>query len=93
MDFLQVALVLLIVLLGVLLSILGLQVFLILKDLRGSLERLDKFIQSVSQVTSDLEKPLAAVADVTEAVTNTAKIVKSLGIRGAKSAKRSFKRK
>lgn len=46
MDLLQVALVFLILLLAVFLSVLGIQVFYILKDLKRSLERFEEVIGS-----------------------------------------------
>lgn len=41
MDFLQLALILLIIILGIFLSISGVQVFFILKDLKKALDRLN----------------------------------------------------
>lgn len=46
MDFLQIALILLIVLMAIFLSITGFQVFLILKDLKKALHRLNAIIYS-----------------------------------------------
>lgn len=60
MDFLQIALVFLILLLGIMLSVLGLQVFLILKDLRKSLDKIDLLL--------DIEKPVKAAVELTEVV-------------------------
>ena len=54
MDFLQVALILLIVVLGVFLSILGIQVFFILKDLRRSLNKLDEVLNDAQNIAYDL---------------------------------------
>ncbi len=71
MDILQVALVLLIMLLGVLLSILGFQVFLILKDLRKSLDKLD-------MVLSDVKKPAIETSVKTVQKIATAKQIKRL---------------
>lgn len=68
MDFLQLALVLLILLLGIMLSVLGLQVFLILKDLRKSLDKIDLLLGSTQKVAADIEKPVKAVVELTEAV-------------------------
>lgn len=84
MDFLQLALVLLILLLGIMLSVLGLQVFLILKDLRKSLDKIDFLL--------DIEKPVKAAAELTQVVEGGVKVVKHLGNRSTKSAKRLFKR-
>lgn len=91
MDFLQIALVLLILLLGVMLSILGLQVFFILKDLRRSLDKLDNVLDNATEITEDLEKPARAAAEVTQAMETGVKAVRSLA--KAKTAKRLFRRR
>ena len=46
MDFLQVALILLIILLAIFLSITGLQVFFILRELKKALDNLNKILQT-----------------------------------------------
>lgn len=46
MDFLQVALIFLIILLGIFLSITGAQVFLILKDLKKTLSNINNILNS-----------------------------------------------
>ena len=46
MDLLQIALILLIVLLGVFLSITGVQVFFILRDLRKALDNLNSVLKT-----------------------------------------------
>lgn len=50
MDFLQIALIFLIMLLAVFLSVLGIQVFFILKDLKTSLDKLDKILDETTPV-------------------------------------------
>ena len=61
MDILQIALVFLIILLSVFLSILGLQVFLILRDLRKDLNKLDRFVRN--EITQAHEVESAPVAE------------------------------
>lgn len=59
MDFLQIALILLIVLMAIFLSITGFQVFLILKDLKKALHRLNAIIYSEDKQSlrsTDLKK-------------------------------------
>ena len=46
MDFLQVALIFLIILLGIFLSITGAQVFLILKDLKKTLNNINRILNT-----------------------------------------------
>lgn len=83
MDILQVALVLLILFLAGMLAVLGLQVFFILKDLRKSLDKIDLLID-------DVEKPVKAAAQVTQAVENGVRAMKR--ITQVKPAKKFFKR-
>ena len=56
MDILQIALVFLIILLSIFLSILGLQVFLILRDLRKDLNKLDRFIRAEVRESHEMER-------------------------------------
>jgi hypothetical protein len=76
MDFLQIALVFLILLLAVFLSILGIQVFFILKDLKKSLDKVDLILGSAQETAQNLEKPVKAVAEVAE---TGAKVAMALG--------------
>lgn len=55
MDYLQIALILLIVLLGIFLSITGAQVFFILRDLKKALDNMNKFLQT-DEVKTKLEE-------------------------------------
>lgn len=60
MDFLQLALILLIIVLGIFLSITGIQVFFILKDLKRALDRLNVAIgneEMVEKVKQQVKKP------------------------------------
>lgn len=92
MDLLQIALVLLIVLLGVFLAILGIQVFFILKDLRKSLDKIDLLMSDAHIIASDLERPLKTVSDVAQAASVGAKALKEAVQKPAKPARRLFKR-
>ncbi|MBI4040068.1 hypothetical protein HY389_01800 [Candidatus Daviesbacteria bacterium] len=84
MDFLQIALVGLILLLAVMLTVLGSQVFFILKDLKKSLDKLDLIL-------GEVEKPTRVAAEVAEVVEVGAKAVKKI-IRETKSSRRLFHR-
>ncbi len=64
MDLLQIALIFLIVLLSVFLSITGFYVFLILRDLKRALDRLNRVLQTGEQIAEDVEKPVAAAANL-----------------------------
>jgi hypothetical protein len=89
MDIIQVALVLLILLLGIFLSILGVQVFFILKDLKKALDKLDVILGDAQVMVEDIQKPVKAMANISEAVDEGAKALKSL----SKPAKKLFFRR
>lgn len=61
MDFLQIALILFILILTVMLTILGLQVFFILNTLKKALTRLDQFIGEVEEVAKEVGQAGQAV--------------------------------
>ncbi len=62
MDLLQVSLIFLILLLSIFLAITGFYVFLILRDLKKALDRLNKVLQTTDEIAQDIEKPVAAAA-------------------------------
>lgn len=98
MDFLQVALIFLIALLSILLTVLGIQVFFILKDLKKSLEKFDHLMDSTQVIEDNVAKPVAAVAEVAQAVETGARVVNAITSKIAASkndkpaSKRFFKK-
>ena len=86
MDFLQIALILLILLLSVFLTITGIQVFFILRDLKKALDRLNNVLQTGQDLAHDVEKPVEAAANLVGAFK---KIVK----REPKSKQKRFYKK
>lgn len=92
MDALQIALIFLIFLIALMLSVLGIQVFLILKGLQKSLARLDKILSEAQVIGEDLHKPLEVAADITDAVKAGVKMVKAVS-KSAKPAKKLFFRR
>ncbi|MBI2019324.1 hypothetical protein HYS95_01475 [Candidatus Daviesbacteria bacterium] len=64
MDFLQVALIFLIVLLSIFLAITGIQVFLILRDLKKALDKFNQILQTGENIAEDIEKPVAAASNL-----------------------------
>lgn len=81
MDFLQVALIFLILLLSIFLALTGIQVFFILRDLQKALMRLNKVLETSEEIAQDLEKPLSTASN----------LVTTLG-RGAKALAGKVKR-
>lgn len=81
MDFLQVALIFLILLLSIFLAITGIQVFFILRDLQKALNKLNRVLQTGEEIAQDIEKPLSTASN----------LVTTLG-RGAKALAGKVKR-
>lgn len=73
MDLLQVALIFLILLLSIFLAITGIQVFLILRDLKKALDKLNAVLQSGENIAEDLEKPVAAASNLVTSIGSGAK--------------------
>lgn len=68
MDLLQAALIFLIFLLSIFLAIAGFQVFLILRDLKKALDRLNKVLQTGEEIAQDIEKPMATASNLMTAL-------------------------
>ena len=73
MDLLQAALIFLILLLSIFLAITGFQVFLILKDLKKALDRLNKVLKTGEEIAEDIERPIAAASNLVTSLGNSAK--------------------
>lgn len=73
MDYLQIALIFLILLLSIFLSITGIQVFFILRDLKKALDRFNNILHSGENIAGDIERPVGAASElVTSAGLQTA---------------------
>lgn len=95
MDILQVALVFLIMLLAVLLSILGVQVFFILRDLKKSMDKIDLLLGNAQSLAENIQRPIKAAADLSQVVESGVQAAKVLSERiiskREKPQKRMFK--
>lgn len=89
MDLLQVALIFLILLLSIFLAITGFQVFLILRDLKKALDRLNKVLQVGEDIAEEVEKPVAVAANLVSSLSDK---VKALGTVVSKQSKPKPKR-
>lgn len=67
MDYLQVALIFLILLLSIFLSITGIQVFFILRDLKKGLDKFNNILQSGKNIAADVEKPVNIASNLVTA--------------------------
>ena len=72
MDFLQIALIFLILLLSIFLAITGFQVFFILRDLKKALDKFNRMLKTGEHIAEDIEKPIEATSGL---VTNLVKKV------------------
>lgn len=64
MDYLQIALIFLILLLSIFLAITGIQVFFILRDLKKALDKFNAILQTSENIASDIERPVAAASNL-----------------------------
>lgn len=71
MDFLQIALIFLILLLSIFLAITGFQVFFILRDLKKALDRLNNVLKTGEDLAEDIEKPVGAMSNAVTASINS----------------------
>ncbi len=85
MDLLQIALIFLMLLLAVFLTITGVQVFFILRDLQQALERLNRVLDTGEEIAEDIEKPLGAASGFITTLGAGAKAIKSVIKRNNKS--------
>lgn len=72
MDFLQIALIFLISLLSIFLTITGIQVFFILRDLKRALDKFNTLLQSGDNIATDIEKPISAVSTLVTSLSDKA---------------------
>jgi hypothetical protein len=77
MDILQIALIFLIMLLGVFLTITGVQVFLILKDLKKALDKFNNVLESGEKIVHDIEKPAEVVSSAASAIESGVKTIEN----------------
>ncbi|MBI2315367.1 hypothetical protein HYU93_04930 [Candidatus Daviesbacteria bacterium] len=83
MDFLQIALIFLILLLSIFLAITGIQVFFILRDLKKALDKFNAILHTGENIAADIEKPVATASNLvtaaeTQAVAGAAKVLGNL---------------
>ncbi len=78
-DPVQMILLIVIVVLAVLLVVLGIQVFFILRELRVTLKKANKVLDSASAITQDIEEPLSAISSLVLGVKATS-VLKVLGV-------------
>ena len=93
MDFLQIALIFLIALLTVFLTITGIQVFFILRDLKKALDKLNKVLKMSENIAEDIERPVEAASNLVTALGNGVKVLAGLNKKDSKPKTRRFYKK
>src|SRR5690349_19621914 len=94
MDILQLALVFLIMLLAVFLTVTGVQVFLILRDLKKALDKINNMAESGAKMVKEVEKPVVAAAQAVSAVEDgVAAVAEAVRKPHKKTAQRRFYKK
>ncbi|MBI2040195.1 hypothetical protein HYT18_03910 [Candidatus Microgenomates bacterium] len=93
MDLLSFALIFLIALLTIFLTITGVQVFFILRDLKKALDRLNKVLQTSDEIAEDLEKPAHAAANLVTTLSAGAKALTGMGKKDSKPKPKRFYKK
>ena len=73
MDLLQASLIFLILLLSIFLTITGIQVFFILRDLKKALDKLNGVLQTSKNIAHDIEKPITAASNLVSSGTKALK--------------------
>lgn len=63
-DPAQLILLLVILILSILLVVLGVQVFLILKDLRATITKANKVLDDAGQITQSVSQPVSSLASI-----------------------------
>ena len=62
MDFLQIALIFLILLLSIFLTITGIQVFFILRELRQTVSKANKVLDDTGVITESVTGPISSIS-------------------------------
>lgn len=96
MDYLQIALIFLILLLSIFLSLIGVQVFFILRDLKKALDKFNQILQTGENIVEDIERPVAAASNLVtgagaEVVSGAAKVLEKI-MQPKPKPKRFYKR-
>ena len=93
MDILQIALIFLIALLTVFLTVTGVQVFFILRDLKKALDKLSRVLQTGQEIAQEVEKPMATAVSLVSALGTRAKALTKFGKKDKKPKSKRFYKK
>ena len=77
-DPAQTALFLVVIVLTILLAVLGFQVFFILKELRKTIDKVNKVLDDTGTITESVSKPISSLSSIAMGLKAGAKIAKIL---------------
>jgi uncharacterized protein YoxC len=78
MDYLQITLIIVLIILAVNLIFVGVYVVLVLKSFRETVERANEVLEDVEDVTNAVSKPITSFSGIISGVTEGVKAVKSI---------------
>lgn len=78
MDFTQIVLLAVIIVLAIALVFLGIQVYFVLKDLRKTLFRMNRLFDDANELVAEVKKPIEKAGSFFTAVTTGANIINLL---------------
>ena len=75
-DATQILLILVVVILTILLCVIGVQVYFLLKELKKSIDKLNRFLDSAGEITENIGKPVAGVTGILAGIREGIKLFK-----------------
>lgn len=88
-DTVQLVLLLVIVTLTILLVVLGIQVFLILRELRNTVRKANKVLDTTNHITQNVSGPISTLSSLVGSVSTGTIVAKALNI-GLKAVNKGF---
>lgn len=80
LDTVQIVLLIVISLLTILLVVLGIQVYFILRELRRTVQKTNKILDTTEQITESVARPIESVSSLVDSVSTGAVLTKAVQI-------------
>lgn len=77
-DAIQILILLVVISVTVLLVVLGIQVYFILRDLRGTIVKANRVLDQTSTITQSVSGPIASLSSIATGVTTGTMVIKAL---------------
>lgn len=78
-DLTQVLLVIIITVLTVLLSFIGIQIFYILKEIKKTIEKVNKMLDDAGVITESIAQPIAGLGGMLDGLKSSVKAIDAIG--------------